>query len=441
MSHRTLRSPEKSCERNLRAGAIESYRVTEFLCFVIFFDARYSHSEQVGKEDRGVHLNPLLIVLAGTAFVILILGALFQRFRQPQIVSYLVAGIILGPYGLGLIDDVELVEGLGQVGVVLLLFFLGMEMSLPRLLSNWRIVTVGTTLQVIISVALVMAVGTWLQWPLSRSVLLGFVISLSSTAVVIPLLQSRGELDTPVGRDVVGVLLIQDLAVIPMLIVIGYMSGHEGGTRLHLLQILGLLFFLGILVYLGRAGKIKLPFGAVIRSNHELQVFAAFVICFGMAFLSATFGLSTAMGAFLAGILVAGAKETEWVQKSLEPFRVLFVAFFFVSIGGLLELTFLRRYIGIVALLVVIALVINTGVNTLIFRTLGRSWRDAWYGGALLSQIGEFSFLLAAVGYQAGMISGFAYQTTIATIVLAMLVSPISTAYVRSRTLIRRPEV
>jgi CPA2 family monovalent cation:H+ antiporter-2 len=378
-----------------------------------------------------MNMNPMMIVLAGTAFAVLLLGAVLQRFRQPQIVTYLIAGIFLGPYGIGLIKDVEMIEGLGEAGVVLLLFFLGMEMSLPRLIANWRVAIIGTSVQIGISVGIVLLIGSWLQWPVARSVLLGFVISLSSTAVVIPLLQSKGEIDTPVGRDVVGVLLMQDLAVIPMLLVIGYMTDYAGQAGAGILQVLGLILFAGLMAYVARKKVIRLPFRKTLQGDHELQVFAAFALCFGMAFLSATFGLSTAVGAFMAGLLISSAKETEWVRTSLESFRVLLVAFFFISVGMLLDLSFLQRSLGVVAILVALALVINTSINSLMLRAHRRSWRNSWYGGALLSQIGEFSFVLATVGYQAEMINDFGYQATIAMIVLTMLVSAVWIAAVR----------
>jgi CPA2 family monovalent cation:H+ antiporter-2 len=161
-----------------------------------------------------------------------------------------------------------------------------------------------------------------------------------------------------------------------------------------------------------------------LRRDHELQVFAAFAVCFGMATATALLKLSSAVGAFVGGILVANARETDWVRRSLEPFHVLLVAFFFVSIGMLVDLQFIRDNLGVVLLLAALAVVTNTVINTVIFRSLGRSWRNSLYGGALLSQIGEFSFVLAAVGLAARVISDYAYQATIAVIALTMLVTP-----------------
>jgi CPA2 family monovalent cation:H+ antiporter-2 len=371
-----------------------------------------------------MHLDPLIPTLVAAAFVVLAVGLLFSRLRQPQVIAYLLAGVAIGPDGIGIISDPQVVQRLGDAGVVLLLFFLGMEISLPRLLSNWRVPVLGTLIQIAASVGVVIGVGQWLGWPLARSVLLGFVISLSSTAVVIRMLHDFAETDTSVGHDVVGVLLVQDLALVPMLIVIGHMGGVPGAGGDIVLQIAGALGLAGLLLFLARGSQLRIPFATALRRDHELQVFAAFAVCFGMATATALLGLSSAVGAFVGGILVASARETDWVRRVLEPFHVLLVAFFFVSIGMLVDLQFVRDAFGVVLLLTALAVVTNTAINAAIFRFLGRSWPNSVYGGALLSQIGEFSFVLAAVGLAAQVINEYAYQATIAVIAMTMLVTP-----------------
>ena len=161
-----------------------------------------------------------------------------------------------------------------------------------------------------------------------------------------------------------------------------------------------------------------------IGDEDRMQVFAAFIVCFGMATLTAFLGLSTGMGAFVGGILVAEGRQIGWVHSALEPFRVLLVTFFFIDVGAMLDLSFVAGNAGVVLLLVLLALLTNTVVNAGAFLLLGRDWRSSLYGGALLAQIGEFSFVLAAVGVQAGMISGFGYQTTLAVISLSLVASP-----------------
>ncbi|MDH3475664.1 MAG: cation:proton antiporter, partial [Rhodospirillales bacterium] len=318
----------------------------------------------------------------------------------------------------------ETIGRLGAVGVVLLLFFVGLEVSPQSLASNWRVSLMGTILQVALTTALVFAFGWVLGWPLGRSILLGFVISLSSTAVVLKLLKDWEELDTKVGQDVLGVLLTQDMMIIPMLIALGLFMGDQPNVWQIVLQLAGAAGLIGLVVWITVRGEVHLPFRAVIRGDPEFQVLAALLICFGLALFSGLLNLSTALGAFVAGMVIQATREVEWAEDSLESFRVVFIALFFASVGMLVDLNFILQHWWQLLVLVLIVVVANTAINAWVMRLLGRSWRDSFYAGALLSQIGEFSFVLAAVGWQAGAINDFGYQMTIAIIAISLLVSP-----------------
>ncbi len=371
-----------------------------------------------------MHLDPIMPILVAIITIILIIGLSLQLLRQPQVIGYLLAGVAIGPFGLALLTDTDLVSRLGSFGVVLLLFFVGMEVAPKQLISVWRVAVIGTLVQVTLSVALVIPVGLWFDWPIERIVLLGFVTSLSSTAVIIKLLQDTGELHTKEGQDVLGILLVQDLIIIPMLIILGLLGGQSPGWNELGLQIAGSIFIISILVWALSRKVFHFPFGRLLRKDHELQVFAALLICLGLSLITGLVHLSTALGAFAAGILVTAARETQWVHHSLEPFRVIFVALFFVSIGILVDVAFIRDHGTQVLLLVIIVLISNTILNGAILRLLGYSWRESLYAGAMLGQIGEFSFVLAAVGLSNNIISATAYQFTITVIALSLLLSP-----------------
>lgn len=371
-----------------------------------------------------MHLDPIMPYLVGAALTIVIVGLLLRRLRQPHVVAYLLTGVAMGPHGLAFIADEATLSHLGSLGVVLLLFFVGMEVSPRRLIGNWKVAVLGTLLQILLSVGLVWIIGHFADWPLSRTLLIGFVISLSSTAVVLKILQERGELESDTGQDVLGILLVQDLAVIPMLLILGTFSGESSSLTQMVLQGVGALLFIGLIAIIISRDVIRLPLGKLLGDDHEMQVFAALAICFGLALLSGLLGLSTALGAFAGGMLIAAARETRWVHHNIEPFRVVFVALFFVSIGMLVDLNFFTSYWQQILLLLAAVLLSNTFINAVILRTLGDSWKDSFYAGALLSQIGEFSFVLAAIGIQSNIISHFGYQLTIATIALSLLVSP-----------------
>lgn len=371
-----------------------------------------------------MHLDPIMPYLVGAILAVLMLGLLLRLFRQPYVVGYLIAGIILGPHGIALIEDEALLGRLGAIGVVLLLFFIGMEVSPRKLLDNWKVAVLGTLLQIVISVGCVWPLGLFLDWPLERIVLIGFVISLSSTAVVLKLLQDWKEFDSKVGQDVLAILLAQDLAVIPMLIVLSMIGGVHEDTGNIWLQLLGAGVMALVVGYIAIRDTIHLPLSKLLGDDREMQIFAALCICLGLSLLTGMVGLSTALGAFVAGMLIGAAKETQWAHHSLESFRIVFVALFFVSIGMLVDLSFITDHWLQIAVLVMLVVITNTFINGLILKMLGDSWRNSLYAGTLLSQIGEFSFILAAVGIQAHIISDFGYQMTVAVISVSLLISP-----------------
>jgi CPA2 family monovalent cation:H+ antiporter-2 len=347
-----------------------------------------------------------------------------KRLNQPFVVAYMVAGVVLGPYVLEFVTDTELLNRIGAFGVLFLLFFVGAEISLPSLVKNWRIMIAGTVLQVVISIVCVWALGFWLSWPMSQIIFLGFVISLSSTAVIITMLKDRNETNSFVGQNVIGILLVQDFLLIPMLIAINLIGGGPLNITKITLQIVGALLILALLIWLLVKKDISLPFSKYIKRYQEVQTLIALFLGLGMAFITGLFGLSAALGAFLAGIIVSVAKETHWIQQSLESFRGIFVALFFVSIGMTVDLQFLAEYWFIILALMLASLLTNTFINAGILKSLRVTVKDSLYAGALLSQIGEFSFVLAAIGLQTNIINEFAYQTTIATIFATLLMSP-----------------
>jgi CPA2 family monovalent cation:H+ antiporter-2 len=190
------------------------------------------------------------------------------------------------------------------------------------------------------------------------------------------------------------------------------------------MQLVGAAGLIGLVVWITVRPDIRLPFRGIILGDPEFQVLAALLICFGLALLSGLLNLSTALGAFVAGLVIRATREAEWAEGSLESFRVVFMALFFASVGMLVDPDFILQYWWQILVLVLDLIVANTAINALVMRLLGRSWRDSFYAGALLSQIGEFSFVLAAIGFQAGVITDFGYQMTIAIVAISLLVSP-----------------
>ena len=372
-----------------------------------------------------MHTDPLISTFVMSILAILILSIIMKRLKQPYLLVYILAGIILGPNVLGIISDQVTLTRLGAFGVVFLLFFVGMEVSPQRLVENWLISFVGTLLQVFISVLVVAMIGIYLQWTLARIILLGFVISLSSTAVVLKLLDDWKELNTRVGQDVVGILLVQDLIIVPMLIILGLLSGTGANLKTLGLQAIGGSIVLSIAIWLLIKKEVKLSWLRFFGTDHEMQIFLSLGICFGMALVTGLTELSSALGAFVGGMIVGSAKETHWVYHSLSSIGTIFMSLFFVSIGMLIDLSFIVKHWEQISVLIIAAYSTNLLINAGILRALGEEWNVSLYGGGLLSQIGEFSFLVSAVGYQMNIINKTAYQMTISVISLTLLLSPL----------------
>ncbi|NKB47167.1 MAG: cation:proton antiporter [Legionellales bacterium] len=368
------------------------------------------------------HALPITI---GIIWLVILIGFVLRRLNQPYVVSYLLAGILLGPSGIGLITDQDMLYRMGEFGVMLLLFFIGMEMDLPSLLSRWRISFIPTFAQIFFSFLIIIWLNRWLEWPLERCLLIAFVISLSSTAVIIKILEEWNELHTRVGQTVVGILIAQDILVVPMLIILSVVGGGDVEEETLVLQIIALIGLVGLIIFLVKNQRIRLPFTRHLRNDHELQVFVALGTCFGMAFLTGAVGLSTALGAFIGGVIMAAARETNWIKSKLESIRVIFVALFFLSVGLLLNLNFIVENGWVVISLVLVVLIVNSFIASLFLRVMGLPLRESIYAGSLLAQIGEFSFVLIASGLALRIVSNYAYQLSIAVIALTLIISPL----------------
>ncbi len=356
---------------------------------------------------------------------IVVISTIMKKIKQPYVVAYILAGLAIGPYGLKIIDDTNIIIYLGNIGVVLLLFFIGMEVNLKELIKNWKIAVIGTFLQIILSILFTFMLSYFLNWSLKLALLLGFAISISSTAVVIKILENYNELHSRVGQNVLSILLVQDIAIVPMLITLNFLAGEKPELTEIFFLLTGSILLILLFIYLVKKETIKFPFSNVIKKDHELQVFWALILCFGFSMMTGLFGLSTALGSFVAGIILASAKETAWVKENLHSFHIILVAMFFVSIGMLIDISFIISNILEIMGIVIGVFITNTFINALILMALKNSFKESLYGGALLSQIGEFSFVLSAVGLNLGIIGFFGYNLTISAIALTLLLSPL----------------
>ncbi len=363
------------------------------------------------------------IFLVGILAVVI--GYVLKRLQQPYLIGYIIIGICLGQYGFDVFRNEEQIQFLGEIGIILLFFFIGMEISLPAFVKQWRVAIVGTLMQIIVSVAVMLLIGYYADWTFARSVVLGFVIALSSSAVVIKLLEEKNLLDAKVGKDVLSILLTQDIAIAPILIITTLLGGQSQSTPEITLQILGAAIIVAIFLFLYKKEEIEFSWLDSLEKDHEMQVFMAIVFCAAGALLMGVLGLSPALGAFVGGIVVHAARETDWIHVNLHPFRIIFVAVFFISVGAQIDLVFLKENIQIILGLMLLVFILNQIVNASVLRVFGSRWKEAIIGGALLAQIGEMSFLVCFTAYNSKIITEFGYNIGICLISLTLLCSPL----------------
>jgi CPA2 family monovalent cation:H+ antiporter-2 len=353
---------------------------------------------------------------------------LAHRIGAPSIVGFLVAGVVAGPHGLGLIHEVDQVEALAEIGVVLLLFVIGMELSLSGLVEMRRAFLIGGTIQMF-GTAFVVGAGAFaLGQSMQQSVFLGFVVALSSTAIVLKLLQERAELDSPHGRVVLGTLIYQDIAVVPLVLAVPFLAGSAGagGTSLDAWWVL-LAKGVGVAVIAYIAFRWAVPWllDRVTRTgSREAFLLSVLLICIGIALLTSSAGLSLALGAFLAGLIISESDYSHQAVSVILPFRDVFMSLFFVSVGMLLDVSYvvhnpLRIVVLTAAILLIKPLAVMVGSIA-----LGLPMRNAVLAGLALAQVGEFSLVVAEVGVDYGLLDGPLFQTVLASAVASMVAAP-----------------
>jgi len=368
--------------------------------------------------------------LTGIAVVVVgavLCGMAMARMRQPAIIGYIFAGILLGPSGLSLVENRESIDLLAQLGVIMLLFFIGMELSLRSFRTIWKVAILSTLAQIGLSVGALYILGGLFEWPTEWAIFFGFCLALSSTAVAVKVLEDTGELRSTVGRLAVGILIAQDLAVAPMLVVISNMSAQSEAGIVYIIVEVGLSIgiLIGIILFLTRRSKVNLPFHRIISPNADLKPLAAVAVCFGMATVAGVIGLSPAFGAFLAGLVVGNSAQRQEVHENAGPIQAILMMVFFLSIGLLIDLTFVWENIGLLLGLLAFVTIFKTALNVLILRLQGESWQTAFSVSLVIGQMGEFSFVMAAVAVSSSVINDEIHKLVVALTVMSLIISPL----------------
>ncbi len=353
-------------------------------------------------------------------------GLIMLRLRQPTLVGYIFAGILLGPSGFALIDTRQPITVLAELGVTLLLFVLGMELSLRAFRAVYRIALATAALQIAVWLAIMFLLGQVFDWPVNRMILLGFAVALSSTAVGIKILEAIGELRTEVGRTTVGILIAQDLAVVPMLLIVNGLSGDEGlGFKVAVPILVSVAILAAAVLFMSRRERVSMPFSTSIPDNSGVMVIAALSFCLLLSTVAGALGLSTAFGAFLAGLIIGNSNDRVRMTTVILPLQDVLLMVFFLSIGLLIDIAFIVENIVQALVLVFLVLLFKSLSNVLILRLLRQPWDHAIMCGFALGQIGEFSFVLGAAGLVAGVVETEAHRLLVAVITLSLMASPL----------------
>ena len=372
---------------------------------------------------------PFLNEILALFLVAVIIAFICYKIKLVPIIGFLFAGVIIGPNALGLVQDQELVDILAEIGIILLLFTIGIEFSLEKLNKIKSAIFIGGGLQVSLTVVSVVGILILLNVNWKIGIYTGFLVALSSTAVILGLLSEQGKTDTPVGRLSLAVLIFQDFAIIAMVLLVPLLSGENGSTS-DILIVLGkaVLLVLGIVLLARKIVPWILDKVAQTR-RQELFLLTVMAICFGTAALTNLADVSLALGAFLAGLVVSESHYSDHALSEIIPLKTIFNAVFFVSVGMLLDVTFVIEYplllLGITSGVLLLKFIISS-VSLLV---LGYPIRVAAASGIVLSQIGEFSFVLERAGRKAGLDPGgygeLGSQMFIAVSVILMLLTPL----------------
>jgi CPA2 family monovalent cation:H+ antiporter-2 len=363
-----------------------------------------------------------IIVVLTLAILVISLGS---RLKIPGVVGFLLTGMVVGPFGLGLITDVQMVEFLAEIGIIFLLFTIGMQFSFKTLFEMKKIVLIAGTVQIVLTILAVYAIMYFFGTPPGIALFFGLLICHSSTTITLKIFQERGEVNTPYARSTLGISLYQDIMTVPMLIALPILAGREADLTGAILN-LGLTLVLLLVIVLVMAAWVlpKIMTRIAFVRSSEIFLLSVILICFVITYLSSSLGLSFALGAFLAGLTLSESKYFHQAFASIVPFRDIFTSFFFISVGMLLNLGFvLNNPLIIIALVIGILLlkaIIAAGSTLLI----GQSLRTSILAGLALCNIGEFAFVLSVPGKGYGFFTEATDQFFLAVAVITMAVTP-----------------
>ncbi|MBU1368669.1 MAG: cation:proton antiporter [Bacteroidetes bacterium] len=371
-------------------------------------------------------LKDVVIILGFSVLIIL----LFQRLKMPSILGFLLTGIIAGPHGLSLVKASHEVEILAEMGIIFLLFVIGIEFSLKGLARIKNTVMIGGSLQVGGTILLTYLVAKLFGLPDSQAIFLGFLLSLSSTAIVLKMLQEQGKMGSQQGRIALGVLIFQDIIVVPMILVTPLLAGNGGDLLTTIIWLIAkFVFVLGFLFLMARYVVPKILQKVIATRSRELFILTIVVMIFATAWLTSSVGLSLALGAFFAGLIISESDYSHQATANILPFKEIFISFFFVSIGMLLDLQHFANFYGVLLLMTLGVIVMKMVVIFLMVLINKYPLKTAFISAFTIFQVGEFAFLLSTIGMRNNLLPNELYQHFLAVSIISMAITPFLIGY------------
>ncbi len=366
-------------------------------------------------------LKEIVIILGLSVIIILA----FQRFKMPSIIGFLITGMVAGPNALKLISASHEVEVLSEMGIIFLLFIIGIEFSIKGLAKVKQTVLLGGLMQVGGTILLTFILANLLGLTRPQAVFMGFLIALSSTAIVLKILQEKGQMTSPHGRIALAILIFQDIIVVPMILITPLLAGNGGNVWLAVLLLVGkFALVVGLLILLARYVVPHLMERVVKTRSRELFILTLVVICFATAWLTSSVGLSLALGAFFAGLIISESDYSHQATANILPFREIFISFFFVSVGMLLDIRYFISNFLILILFTIGVVLLKMLVVTATVLIMRFPLRTALVSAFTLFQVGEFAFLLSTIGIRNNLLTDAVYQNFLAISILTMGLTP-----------------
>lgn len=364
-----------------------------------------------------------LVTVSIICLVVLLLIVLLKRFRQPYLIAYMTAGIALRPLLDRMRAGAHQIETIGEMGLLLLMLFIGMEMHIPNKRSLLIKPVIAQLAKTALSVAFAFLIGNMIHLSTAHSIVLSMLFVFNSTPIVSDYLQRNNQLHSAFGIIILNVLLLQDILLTPALTILRFISSGKVNLWSLTGAVIACLIVVLLLKSIRNERMVHVEFFSVFKEDHDLQIFLGLSLCLGFGVLAELAGLTSSIGSFIAGILIGRTPALHWLERSLNPLRVFFVAFFFMSIGLQQDISYIITHPLLILAVTGLVLLSNSVLSALVFRALGFNWTDSFHAGALLAHTGEFGILACSLAHSIGLIDTYFFKVAIAITGVSLLLS------------------